>query len=208
MSKIDNLLPLRILLFHLVHNLVVYLKPMLDWIHPLYGSHLNCFSFDLCVSLIVSYDVCISQMTNIWVLVSYILEIVITDQQWKFPIGLIGCLSCPIDFNACKHVRLLLLCIKCNGFFYLCYELMLHLNDIRLSDCDDSFEILNVFVTFRNNSMIEQFIVYHGKPESMEFPTDTSQRMVMCLIYWQHIYDHFMWEISQVLPSRLRAINT
>ena len=73
---------------------------MLDWIHPLYELHFNCFSFNLCISFVVSYDDFISQMTKIWVLVSYILEIVITDQQWKFTQALIGCLSCPIDSNA------------------------------------------------------------------------------------------------------------
>ena len=40
------------------------------------------------------------KMTKIWVLVRYILEIVITDQQWKFSQALIECLSCPIDSNA------------------------------------------------------------------------------------------------------------
>ena len=73
---------------------------MLDWIHPLCRSHFNCFSFNLCVFLVVSYGDCILQMTKIWVLDSTIWEIGITDQQWKFPNALIGCLSHHIDSNA------------------------------------------------------------------------------------------------------------
>ena len=39
-------------------------------------------------------------MTKIWVLITNNFKTVFIDQQWKFPLALIGCLSCPIDSNA------------------------------------------------------------------------------------------------------------
>ena len=64
-------------------------------------DHILIDSLSTCVpSLQFPIVNCFLQMTKIWILVINNFKIVFTDQQWKFPLALIGCLSCPIDLNA------------------------------------------------------------------------------------------------------------